>query len=324
MSHNPKFLGIEIGGTKLQLLVADLAGCTEQHLRYTIDSAKGAENIKIQIAGGLKQLDDYNNIAAIGVGFGGPVDWKTGNIRVSHQVSGWEDFNLSEWLQDLTQKPVVTDNDANVAALAEAVYGCGKGFEGVFYITIGSGIGGGMIVQGNIYHGRTPGEAEVGHLRMNKNGDTLESTCSGWAVNKKIRTYIQKNPGSFLAKRASANLAPEATLLRPALEENDAAAKKIIEEIADDLSFALSHAVHLFHPDIIVIGGGLSLLEEYLRKPVAKRLSDYVMKAFLPIPPVHIAALRENAVPVGAAELAKKYWLSIEKTNSSKYLKTDL
>lgn len=254
MSSNTKFLGIEIGGTKLQLSVADASGYIEQNLRYTINSGAGAVNIQSQIAEALKKLHPYNDIAAAGVGFGGPVNWQTGSVRVSHQVSGWDDFNLSEWLQQLIQKPVVIENDANVAALAEAVYGCGKGYERVFYITIGSGIGGGMIIHENIYHGRTPGEAEIGHLRMNKKGDTLESQCSGWAVNKKVRDYIQKNPGSLLAQMAMNASVPEATLLRPALEDNDEGAKKIIEEIADDLSFAISHVVHLFHPDMIVIG----------------------------------------------------------------------
>ncbi len=307
------FLGIEIGGTKLQLSVAGSSGSIEKHLRYTIDPAGGAENIQNQVAGGLKELGSSKDIAAIGVGFGGPVDWKTGSIRVSHQVSGWENFNLSEWLGELTKKPVVIENDANVAALAEAVYGCGKGYERVFYVTIGSGIGGGMIVHGDIYHGCTPGEAEVGHLRMNKKGVTLESVCSGWAVNKKVKTYIRKNPHSVLAQMAGKSLAPEATLLKPAIEESDEAAKKIVEEIADDLAFALSHVVHLFHPDIIVLGGGLSLLKEYLSVPVAERLSNYIMKAFLPIPSVKIAALGENVVPAGAAELAKKFWLNTER-----------
>lgn len=309
MPLNTKFLGIEIGGTKLQLTVADLSGYTVQNLRYTIDSFGGAANIQTQIATGLEKLNDYDDIAAIGVGFGGPVDWKTGTIRVSHQVSGWEDFNLAEWLKKITKRPVCIENDANVAALAEAVYGCGKGYERVFYITIGSGIGGGMVIGGELYHGSSPGEVEVGHLRMNKKGITLESTCSGWAVNKKIRTYIQKDTNGVLAQLATGNRAPEATLLKPALEKDDEAAKNIIEEIADDLSFALSHVVHLFHPDVIVIGGGLSLLNDHLKIPVTKRLPLYVMKAFLPIPPVHIAALGENVVPAGAAELAKKYWL---------------
>lgn len=313
MPANNKFLGIEIGGTKLQLAVADSSGGIKENIRYNINSAEGAASIKTQISEALKKLHFYNDIAAIGVGFGGPVDWKTGTIQVSHQVSGWNNFNLAEWLKQLTQKPVVVDNDANVAALAEAVYGCGKGYENVFYITIGSGIGGGMVINGEIYHGKTPGEVEAGHLRINKKGVTLESKCSGWAVNKKIRTHIQNHPGSLIAQMAANNSAPEATLLKPALEEKDEAAIKIIKEIADDLAFALSHVVHLFHPDVIVIGGGLSLLKEHLRMPVAKRLPNYIMKAFLPVPNVQIAALGEIVVPLGAIELAKRYWINIKK-----------
>ena len=118
-----------------------------------------------------------------------------------------------------------------------------------------------------------------------------------------------------MAQMAKANSAAEAAFLKPALEQNDVAAKKIVEEIADDLSFALSHVVHLFHPDVIVIGGGLSLLKEHLQKPVLEQLPNYVMKAFLPVPPVRIAALGRHVVPLGAAALAKRYWAKIEKNS---------
>lgn len=310
-----KFLGIEIGGTKLQLSAVNPSGVIEESFQYTINSAAGAANIQTQISDGFKKLTTYNDIAAIGVGFGGPVDWKTGCVQVSHQVRGWNNFNIKEWIEELTKKPAVIENDANTAALAEAVYGCGKGYERVFYITIGSGIGGGMVVNGDIYHGKTPGEVEIGHICLNKNGITLESECSGWAVNKKIRTYIHKHPDSLMAQMAKDNSAPEATFLQPALQQKDEAAKRIIEEIADDLSFALSHVVHLFHPDVIVIGGGLSLLEEHLRIPVEARLPNYVMKAFLPLAPVQIAALGQHVVPLGAAELAKRYWNKIKENN---------
>lgn len=310
MQSNNTFLGIEIGGTKLQLVVADASLRIEQQTRYAIDQAGGAEHIKNQIEEGWKSLKSPDKIAAIGVGFGGPVDWKQGTIRVSHQVEGWGDFNFSAWLQQLTGKRVAIENDANTAALAEALHGSGKGYDKVFYMTIGSGIGGGLVVGGNIYHGRTPGEVEIGHLRLSKTGDTLESKCSGWAVNKKIRDHMDQQPGSLLAQLHAGQSAPEATVLQPALESGDAAAKKIVEEIADDLAFALSHVVHLFHPDIIIIGGGLSLLKESLRQPVSQQLSHYVMQAFLPPPPVQIASLEENVVPIGAIELAKRMAIS--------------
>ncbi len=308
-----KFLGIEIGGTKLQLSSVNPSGVIEENIYYTVNPEEGAVTIQAHINEGLKKLSTYNDIAAIGVGFGGPVDWKKGCVQVSHQVDGWNNFKIKEWLEKLTKKPVVIENDANVAALAESVYGCGKGYERVFYITIGSGIGGGMVINGDIYHGKKPGEVEIGHLRLNKKGSTLESKCSGWAVNKMVRTYIQQYPDSLMAQMATGNSAPEAAFLKPALEQKDEAAEKIIEEIADDLAFALSHVVHLFNPDVLVIGGGLSLLKEHLQIAVANRLPDYVMKAFLPIPQVQIAALEAGAVPLGAAELAKRYWKNIKK-----------
>jgi glucokinase len=290
MQPTSKYLGIEIGGTKLQLLVSDADGHIEQSIRKTIDAASGGESIRAQISKCLKDVHAFNEIAAIGVGFGGPVDWKTGTIRTSHQVAGWSNFNLSKWLSEITGKQVTVENDANTAALAEAIYGCGKGYRNVFYITIGSGIGGGMIIDGDIYHGKEPGEVEIGHLRLNKDGDTLESKCSGWAVDKKVSDLIQEKPGSILAQLTSGNSVPGASLLSQALEKNDPYAKKIMDEVCDDLAFALSHVVHLFHPDIIIIGGGLSLLKEHLRQPIIGKLPQYLMQAFLPAPPIQIAS----------------------------------
>ena len=306
MQSDQQFLGIEIGGTKLQFAVSGADESVVQVTRYAIDAAGGAEAIKNQIEAAWNSLPNKHAIAAIGVGFGGPVDWQTGTIRVSHQVAGWSDFNLAQWLHELSGRPVQVENDAIVAALAEALYGSGKESERVFYMTIGSGIGGGLILNGAIYHGRAPGEVEIGHLRLGKDGPTLEESCSGWAVNKKVRTLIDKEPNGLLAQMGDAHTGPEALLLQPALEQGDRAAKELVEGIADDIAFALSHVVHLFHPYVIVIGGGLSLLGEHLRQPVANQLRGYVMQAFLPPPIVQTASLGEQVVPIGAIELAKR------------------
>lgn len=306
MSATHKFLGIEIGGTKLQLCVGDAYGRIEERIRYTIAPGDGAMAIQKQIEQGIQQLRSAREIAAVGVGFGGPVDWEAGCIRISHQVKGWDGFNFCQWLNLITNKPAVIENDANTAALAEGILGAGKGHDRVFYMTIGSGIGGGFILHGEIYHGKSPGEVEIGHIRMNKSGITLEDECSGWAVNKKVRTFIDQNKDSLLASLSFTQPAPEAALLKPALKAGDKGARQIMEAITDDLAFALSHIVHLFHPDIIIIGGGLSLLGEYLCLPVAKKLPPYIMKAFLPPPPVVIASLGEDVVPIGALTLASR------------------
>ena len=93
------------------------------------------------------------------------------------------------------------DNDANTAALGEALAGAGRGLSPVFYVTLGSGIGGGLVIDGTIYHGALPTEAEIGHIRLNQAGETLESRCSGWAVDRRLREYAAGNPASYLAKR---------------------------------------------------------------------------------------------------------------------------
>lgn len=276
----------------------------EASLRQTIDPAKGARKIQQQIEDSIQKLGKGKNIAGIGVGFGGPVDHQSGIIRVSHQVPGWDYFPLKAWLENLTGKPVCVDNDANVAALGEAVYGAGRGCGKVFYMTIGSGIGGGMVIDGKIYHGRAPGEVEIGHIRMDKSGATLESRCSGWAVNRKVKDHMAKYPESRMAKMHAAASEQEARLLLPALVNGDTDALQLMDEITDDLAFALSHIVHLFNPDILVIGGGLSHLQQHLQNPLEARLTRYLMHAMRPAPPLKMAMLGEAVVPVGALALA--------------------
>jgi glucokinase len=298
------YIGIEIGGTKLQLVVGDKNATIIDRIRYEVQANEGASHIREQVQDGLDQLLKRHSIKAIGVGFGGPIDWQTGAIQLSHQVGGWENINLKHWLNDFSGLPVAADNDANTAALGEAMIGQGKGIDNVFYITIGSGIGGGLVSNGAIYHGRVPGECEIGHLRLTKAGNKLEQSCSGWAVNKKVEEIIANEPGGILAKLAEQNRVPGALLLQPAIQKHDPQAFQLLHDIADDLAFALSHIVHLFNPGIIVIGGGLSLLGETLTKAITERMPQYVMKALHPIPPVVVAGLTEDAVPAGALLLA--------------------
>ena len=300
------FLGIEIGGTKLQLVVGGKDGKILDSIRFMVAPALGAEGIQQQIEEGLNRLTAKHAIDAIGVGFGGPLNWKNGTIQVSHQIKGWNNFPLQQWLHKISGKPVLIDNDANVAALAEALVGCGKNFERVFYMTIGSGIGGGLILGGEIYHGRVPGEIEIGHIRLDKHNKTLESACSGWAVNDKIKQYIKISPTSLLATLFKDHSGPEALLLQPALEQKDGAALQIFSELTDDLAFGLSHVIHLLHPDILIIGGGLSLIGESFKSAIEEKIPYYVMKAFFPPPVLHLAELKQHVVPIGALVLAAK------------------
>ncbi|HZO84336.1 MAG TPA: ROK family protein, partial [Verrucomicrobiae bacterium] len=193
------FLGIEIGGSKLQLFVGDASAKILERCRLTVDPKRGGDGIRAQIAENLPLLLKKSDVAAIAVGFGGPVDRRTGRIARSHQIEGWSDFDLQGWLRELSGKPVLIDNDANMGALGEALHGAGKGFDPVFYVTLGSGVGGGLAVNGEIYHGAAPGESEIGHLRLDREGTIVEERCSGWAVDRKIRELKKSGRPSALA-----------------------------------------------------------------------------------------------------------------------------
>lgn len=313
-------LGIEIGGTKLQLVTDNMTGQITQRYRYTVDPAQGADGILAQIAVTIQQLPEPPQ--GIGVGFGGPVDWRTGRIATSHQIGGWSEFDLAEWLRNQVPGAVVrVENDANVAALGEAVQGVATGFQTVFYVTLGSGVGGGMVINRQLYHGAMPGEAEIGHLWLVPPGDpaegkstpgqTIEQTISGWAIDGQIRDLVPQLPDDSALKQAVGQahtaglVGKEARFLHQAYEAGDPVARMLIEQIGSVLSLGLSHVVHLFHPDAIVLGGGLSLIGEPLRAAVRQALPRFVMNAFLPPPIVLLAKLGEDAVPIGALELIK-------------------
>jgi glucokinase len=302
-------LGIEIGGTKLQVVAGDAQGKLLARKRRTVERSSGAAGIQRNIAQALAELARDFAPQAIGVGFGGPVDWRTGRIARSHQIEGWSSFDLRGWLEPLTGARVTVDNDANVAALGEALHGAGVGANPVFYVTLGSGVGGGLVVDGAIYHGATPGESEIGHVRLDRQGTIVESRCSGWAVDLRLRQAAKEHPDSALARRLGGVTGGEARHLAEALADGDEAARRILNETAADLVFGLSHVVHLFHPEMIVLGGGLSAVGEPLRAVVESALRELLMEVFRPGPQIRLSALGEDAVPVGALALAHTHAL---------------
>ncbi|GAB3169254.1 ROK family protein [Telluribacter humicola] len=292
-------IGIEIGGTKIQVVIGKADGTIEERYRFIVDRSQGAKGILLSIEQILGTLP--NQPEAIGVGFGGPVNRETGLIATSHQIVGWAGFSLKNWLEENTGARVIVENDANTAALGEALCGAGKEYRHVFYITLGSGVGGGMVNEGRLFHSAFPGEAEVGHVRMNKQGDSLESVCSGWALNNTIREKLPSLPEtSYLKKAIGEATSHEARYLSEALKNNDPAARDILMQYADNLAFGLSHVVHLFHPEIIILGGGVSLIGDPLLNAVRLALPAYVVSTLHPVPVIALSQLGEDVVPTGA------------------------
>ncbi len=307
-------LAIEIGGTKLQLFTTDSAGGIAQRIHHAINPQVGAAGVLAQIEQTINQLPTMP--VAIGVGFGGPVNAASGRIITSHQVPGWTDVDLAEWLFQRTGAATIRiENDANAAAMGEARHGAGRAYRHVFYITLGSGVGGGMVVDGKLYRGTYPGEAEIGHVwvqppnQAGQGGQTLEQACSGWAVDQLIRQQLTTLPPDSALRQLieksdnQEDKLPAAQFLGPALARHDSAAEQILAQVSHNLATGLSHAVHLFHPDVIVLGGGLSLIGEPLRRAVERALPPLLVAAFRPGPAIQLAQLGPDAVPIGALAL---------------------
>src|SRR6516165_7009321 len=202
------FLGIEIGGTKLQIGLGPGDGALAGLWRGSVDVARGGEGIREQIVRETPILLERaglsrTQVRGIGVGFGGPVDDADQTVIKSHQIAGWDNFPLAKWLTELLGWPAALGNDADVAGLAEALFGAGKGLSPVYYITIGSGIGGGLIINGEIYRGCGRGAAEIGHLKMPEFSDCLrclplplplEAHASGWAISHQGSLQLPRGP----------------------------------------------------------------------------------------------------------------------------------
>jgi glucokinase len=295
-----KLAGIEIGGTKLQVVLGSADGTISDRRSHIIEAKQGASAIRKLIEADLRS---FGKIDGVGVGFGGPVDRITGAIWTSYHVDGWTGFNLKNWLEELTGATAAIDNDANVAALAEAV---GQPYDIVFYTTMGSGVGAGLTINKKVYHGQLGGELEFGHVRLNPSGLTVQQSCSGWAVNSKVLEASAYDPSGKLAGFAKQFPHAEAKALLPAIQAGDAQAMEILNATLTDFAFGLSHVVHLFHPDTIIIGGGMSLIGEMLRRGIEDKLRSFIMDAFHPGPVIQLSKLGADVVPVGALLLVSQ------------------
>jgi glucokinase len=308
-----KLAGIEIGGTKLQVVLGDGRGSIQKRISHIIKAQEGASKIRELIE---KELSGLGHLDAIGVGFGGPVNRNTGEVWTSYHVEGWTGFNIRQWLHELTGAVVALENDANIAALGESIAGAGKDHKVVFYATLGSGVGGGVCIDKELYHGKLPGEVEFGHVRLDKSGRTVQDACSGWALNERVLEVVKLFKESKLSGLAKLYPGAEAKALLPSMESGDPEARNIFDGTMRDLAFGLSHVTHLFHPDTIIIGGGLSMIGEILRKRVEDNLKEFIMDAFQPGPLIQLSQLGTDVVPVGAlllaaGELKKQLWKTL-------------
>jgi len=308
------FLGIEIGGTKLQLALGHADGQLQALWRGTVDPAKGGEGIRERISEAIPELliqasISRDQLLGIGVGFGGPTDDATQSVIKSHHISGWNHFPLANWFTEQFQLPCTICNDADVAGLAEALYGAGQGMSPIFYITVGSGIGGGLIIDQRIYRGVGQGAAEIGHLRADEEGHILEHYASGWGLGARARERLQNGEGQNSLLRQMVNHIDEVTAVHvsQAAKQGDAFALLVLGRARQALGRAIGEVIRLICPKRVIIGGGVSLIgEELFFQPIREIVQREAFQAFAGLTDIVPAALGEEVVLHGALALAKQ------------------
>lgn len=260
------YLGVEIGGTKLQVGVCDRRGRIVQLVRVGVVRRDGARGILRQLERIIPPVLAGHWVRAIGVGFGGPVDAPHGRVVRSYHINGWDGFALRRWFLQRFKLPTVIENDTNVAALAEARIGAGKRRHAVLYSNVGTGIGGGFVVDGKIHNGRF-GATEIGHTRFFVRGRwrILEELSSGLSIER---------------------------------------GKTTLAESAKYYGVALANAITLLNPDIVVVGGGVARAGEKFLRPVRETVKRFVFGPYRRNFRIVRAVLGDTVVVAGAALLA--------------------
>ena len=277
-------LAIDIGGTKFSMAVFDGSDMVRRESRAT-DAAGGREWMTSQIGEIASAWRDEFPLESCGIGFGGPVNFAAQRVVFSTHVGGWRDFDLCGFVQEVSGVPAVMDNDANVGVLGEAEFGAGKGFSPLFYMTLSTGIGGGIYDRGRIWRGADSYGGEIGHLTIRPDGP--ECLCGA--------------RGCF--ERMCCGLWLERDYAKPAKDLMQDPA--FVERYVVDLALGLKAAVMLLNPERIVIGGGISKAGDRLFEPLRAELRRQITGwsgARLDVQP---AALGDNSVLYGALVLAQ-------------------
>ena len=310
------YLGIEIGGTKLQFGVGPGDGHTfVEFVRRDIDRQQGAAGIQSQILEVGRKLVRTHRIERVGYGFGGPVFGAQGIVQTSHQVPGWDRFPLAAWTESELRVPARLGNDCDVAALAEACYGAARDVRTSFYVTVGTGIGGGFVIDRRIHGTDRPAAAEIGHLRpglaAKDRHQTVESIAAGPGISQRLIERLQSADAHSadvvdLRTRCDGPWTELTTRhIGEAAAAGNALARNVYREATDTLGWGIAQMITLLAPEMVVVGGGVSLVgEEIFFAPLREAVAQYVFPQLSGAYRILPAGLGESVVVHGALALA--------------------
>ena len=308
-------LGIDIGGTTIKLAFIDKQGVILH--KWDIPTRKEENGLFIvsDIGKSVRtKLTEWQGGNLIGVGMGapGPVDFNTGSIYVAVNI-GWKDYPLKEQLEKELGIPAVIDNDANVASFGEFWKGAGKGTNDLVCITLGTGVGGGVIANKKLIHGASGAAGELGHITVQTEGGSpcncgktgcVETIASATGIVRLAMREINKNPKSDIAALYTKKGRITSKDVVECAVSGDRASLEVIDEVAKYLGLAAANVGNILNPDMIVFGGGVSKAGDILLKPIEKYFKQYAFPRVADSTVLKVASLGNDAGVIGAAGLA--------------------
>ncbi|MBR6162342.1 ROK family protein [bacterium] len=308
-------IGVDVGGTNIKIALVDKTGSivysdtvptrAEMGYEYTINNMKKA--ISDLIAQTKVSKDD---ISGIGFGFPGQIDCDKGIVLLAPNIPGWVNIPIAKIIEKEFSIPVKVDNDVRCAALAELNYGAGKGTTNMICITVGTGIGSGLIINGKIVRGASNVAGEIGHIKLQMHdgplcgcGDTgcLEAFASGPAIVAMAQEYILGGKSTKYRELANPDITPY--IVAEAAKQGDVVAKRIFEVIGEYIGIGLVSVINLLNPEKIVIGGGVADAGELLFGPIKRTIELRAMPIQAKAVQVVHAELGNTAGVIGASLL---------------------
>lgn len=310
-SASDAVIGIDLGGTDLRAALVGPDGAVRAHVRTRTDARGGPGSVIDQMAALVADLGPAAGHARrIGVGSPGPLDAEAGIVTGPPTLHGWRDVPVRSLLEDRLKRPVMLDNDGHAAALGEWRFGAARGCRHFVYVTVSTGIGGGVVADGRILRGRGGLAGHVGHMIVSEsdircscgNRGCWEALASGTAVDKAVRAAALEDPEGAIA-RAASDGPVDARALGAALAAGDRAAERIVAREADLLGIGFVNLAHLYSPERIVVGGGISALFPAMEARIRAVFEERAMREFRDVAIVR-AGLGSDAGVIGAAALA--------------------
>ena len=280
--------GVDLGGTTVKIAYFDQTGLLQNKWEIPTDRRDNGKNILPDIAGSILAFLKENSIPnadilGVGIGVPGPVDPE--NVVNRCENLGWGVFNVAEAITRLTGFPAKAGNDATVAALGEYWKGGGAAYENMVLVTLGTGVGGGIIINGKPLYGTTGAAGEIGHIPLKKT-DTLpcgcgkfgcaEQYCSATGIARTAKEYLQTHTGNSLLRDLES---PTAKDVFSAARQGDPEAAEILEIVFDDLAMLTATLCNTLDPQIVIYGGGVSKAGQVLTEGVARHMPKYVFHA---------------------------------------------